>query len=165
MKSTLLVAAATLALVVVWDHPAAAAPTEQFLSEAMKGDNSEVSLGQVAASRAQNAGVRRFGQMLVSDHAKAKGEVQALATDMHVPSTEKMAPEAQQEMSKLKGLQGRAFDREFVAYMVDDHRKDIAKFETEANKRDGKASALAEKQLPVLRHHLAVVQGLQNQIR
>lgn len=97
-----------------------------FLTDAMKGNNSEISLGQVAASQARTAGVRQFGQMLVSDHMKAKGEVRSLASQMHVPPTEEVAPEARQEMNKLNGLHGSAFDWEFVSYMVDDHKKDIA---------------------------------------
>ena len=106
------------------------------------------------------AGVRSFGQTLVTDHSKAKGEVTALARREGVPVTDQPMAEAQQEKTKLAGLHGSAFDHEFARYMVNDHQKDIAKFEAEAKQGKGPVADLARKQLPTLRKHLAIAQRL-----
>jgi putative membrane protein len=149
----------------------AAAPTEsatpdshaaQFLTDAMKGDNSEVKLGKLAASQGSSAGVKDFGNMLVEDHGKAKVKVAALARDMGVPTTEETKPEADAEYAKLQGLSGDAFDKEFVSYMVEDHKKDIAKFKDEANSDDpAPLTRLAADTVPTLEKHLEKAQSLQ----
>jgi putative membrane protein len=132
-----------------------------FLNDAVQGDNSEIALGSLAAIQASSAGVRQFGQTLVADHTKAKAEVESVANSRHMtPATGEM-PEARTEADKLKTLKGADFDREFVNYMVDDHRKDIAKFEAEAARKDGAVSDLAAKQLPTLRKHLSIAASLQ----
>jgi len=60
-------------------------------------------------------------------------------------------------------MSGVAFDREFVSYMVEDHRKDIADFKKEASNDKGPADRLAQKQLPTLEKHLKIAQSLSSE--
>jgi putative membrane protein len=71
-----------------------------------------------------------------------------------------MMPEARAEQSKLMHLRGRAFDREVRRYMINDHQKDIAKFEAQARSGDRQTASLARMQLPVLRKHLRIAESL-----
>jgi putative membrane protein len=140
---------------------ATAAPQDKsFLTDAMKGDNSEMTLGKMAQRQAGSADTRSFGATLAADHAKAKAQVAALARRDRVAVTSEITPEAREEKMKLLGLKGAAFDREFARYMVDDHQKDIAKFETEAKRGSGPVPMLARQQLPTLRKHLAMAEQL-----
>jgi putative membrane protein len=140
---------------------AAASRGASFLKEAMQGDNSETTLGTIAAKRGASAGVRNFGRMLSTDHRQGKARAAVVARQLHVPVTNEMAPEAIAERAKLARLRGRSFDREFAHYMVEDHQKDIAKFSAEASSRDpGPVVALAKQTLPVLRKHLATAESL-----
>ena len=134
---------------------ASAQPGEDrhFLKDAIRGDNSEMMLGQMAAERGASPGVRDFGRMLHDDHARAREEAVRVAARFGVADTQEMMPEARQEARKLRGLRGRAFDREFVRYMVKDHRKDIAEFRHEARER-GPVGNLAQATLPDLQKHL-----------
>lgn len=132
---------------------------QEFLTNAMKGDNSEIKLGQLAADKGQSAGTKSFGQTLVKDHTKAKQQVAAVDRSMGVSPTEDMMPEAQTEYTKLQSMSGTAFDREFASYMVNDHKKDISDFEAQAKATD-QTGPLAEKQLPTLRKHLKLAQSL-----
>jgi putative membrane protein len=132
-----------------------------FLAEAAQGDNSEITLGQIAARKGQGAGVRNFGTKLVADHTKAKRQVAEIARHQGIRLPAGIAPEASAERLKLNRLSGRQFDREFARYMVDDHEKDIAKFTAEANSRDNRdVTALARQTLSTLRQHLAVARTL-----
>jgi putative membrane protein len=132
-----------------------------FLTQAMKGDNSEIMLGRIAAKRGATAQTRQFGDTLVTDHGKGKRQVSALARRMGVARTDQVAPEAAAERVKLARLHGRAFDAEFARYMVDDHEKDIAKFEAESRRRqDGPVATLAANTLPTLRKHLAMAKHI-----
>jgi len=139
---------------------AVAASNQSFLKKAMEGDNSEMHLGQIAAKRGASQGVRDFGRMLNTDHAKAKADALAVARAHHVAPTDEMAPEAKAEARKLSPLSGKAFDREFASYMVKDHKQDIADFEEEARTGDHSTAALASRTLPTLRKHLSVAEKL-----
>ena len=134
-----------------------------FLTEAMKGDASEVKLGQLAVQQGTSPAVKAFGQQLVSDHGKHKMEVASLASSMGVARTDETTPEADAAYMRLKNLSGAAFDKEFAAHMVKDHKADIAKYQAEANSKDpAPLTALAVKTLPVLKMHLAAAQKLPN---
>lgn len=132
----------------------------EFLYHALQGDNSEIMLGNLAADRARDSGVRDFGRTLASDHSKARGEVLDVGRRFGIRPTREMAPEARDERDRLMGLRGRDFDREFVRYMIDDHRKDIGDFRDEAREHHGQVSDLAARQLPTLREHLRIAMSL-----
>jgi putative membrane protein len=137
-----------------------AAPASQFLSDAIKGDNSEVRLGQLIATRGHSPEVRRFGNTLVEDHSEARVQASAVARQMHASVPGTMMAEAQSEYHKLQRLHGHAFDREVRRYMINDHQKDIAEFRSQARDGDRKTAALASAQLPTLRKHLRIAKSL-----
>jgi len=57
--------------------------------------------------------------------------------------------------TKLKGLSGADFDREYTRMMVMDHEKAVAKFEKQARDgQDADLKAFAGRTAPTLRHHL-----------
>jgi len=64
-----------------------------------------------------------------------------------------------EKMSKLSGQQ---FDKEFAQHMVQDHKKDIGKFERES-KKSGDVANFAQNTLPVLKKHLEIAESLNGQ--
>jgi putative membrane protein len=140
---------------------AAPAPSpNDFVTDAIKGDNSEIMIGKLAEQNGGSAAVKKFGRTLVADHTKAKDQMTQLAEKVGVTPPTDTSADAQSEIQKLQGLKGNDFDQEFTSHMVDDHQKDIAKFEAEASAKNGSASTLAAKQLPTLRKHLKMAQSL-----
>ncbi|MFL6736753.1 MAG: DUF4142 domain-containing protein [Sphingomonas sp.] len=139
---------------------ATAAPANKFLSDAIKGDNSETTLGRLIASRGSSTSVRSFGRTLERDHSTARVQAAAVARRMGVAVPSSMMPEARSEMRKLERLRGRAFDREVRRYMIHDHRKDISEFDDQARQGDRRTAALARQQLPTLRKHLRIAESL-----
>jgi putative membrane protein len=139
---------------------ALAAPAPMFLRNAAQGDQSEVTLGNLAARRGASAGVKDYGRRLISDHGAHLRKVQALARRMQVALPGGMKPDARAAYRSLQRLRGRAFDRMFVQHMVADHRKDIGDYESQARSGDRQTSALARDTLPTLREHLRIAQRL-----
>jgi putative membrane protein len=137
-----------------------AAPPAKFLSDAIKGDNSETRLGSLIAARGSSAAVRSFGRTLERDHSTAKVQASAVARRIGVSVPSSMMPEARSEYAKLQHLSGRAFDREVRRYMINDHRKDISEFQEQARSGDQRTAELARMQLPVLRKHLSIAESL-----
>jgi putative membrane protein len=138
----------------------AAMPPAQFLQHAIKGDNSEVRLGRLISHLGASAQVRRFGATLTSDHSLARSQAAALARRMGVRPPTAMTPEARAEYAKLSHLRGRAFDREVRRYMINDHEKDIADFQSQARGGDRRTADLARMQLPTLRKHLHIAESI-----
>lgn len=141
--------------------PALAATDSAFVLDAMKGDNSEVSLGQLAQQKGGSAKVRDFGKMLVDDHSAHKAKLVALAGMMKLGGTDALTPEAIRTGAQLKTQKGAAFDKTFKDYMVKDHKEDIAKYEAQAKStKNADLRTLANDTLPALRKHLATAQAL-----
>ena len=158
MKRSILFAGSVVAALAL--TPAYADSPRHFLRDALQGDNSEIMLGRLASDQARSPAVRYYCQTLVSDHRQARDEVLSAGSQFGLRRDRDIAPEARDERDKLLGLHGRDFDREFVRYMVDDHRKDISAFRDEAREDHGAASDLARSQLPTLRKHLRMAIAL-----
>lgn len=131
-----------------------------FVTEGMQGDNGEVAIGNLAATKASSQAAKDFGKMLATDHGAHKQKLAALASSAGIPTTDEPSEEGKANLDKLKGLSGAAFDKAFKQAMIDDHQKDIAKYEKQASSGDPQTSALAKETLPTLRKHLATAQSL-----
>jgi len=149
-----------LAAACVTSTAALAAPARQFLSDAIKGDNSEIAAGRYIAAHGYSAEVRSFGRTLYRDHSTARGQAVAVAREMGLRPPTATTPTARAEMRKLQRLHGRAFDMEVRRAMIDDHRIDIAKFRAQARSGDRRTAALARQQLPTLRKHLRIAESI-----
>jgi len=153
---------ATVVAAALGATPAAWADSpRQFLSEALQGANSEIMLGSLAAERARSPAVREFGQTLVSDHQQARRDVVDMGRRFGIWPNRRVSDEARDERDRLEGLRGREFDREFVRFMIDDHRKDISEFRDEAREGHGAVSDLARNQIPTMRNHLRMAVALE----
>ena len=147
------------------DSTAANSQASDFLTAALQGDNSEVKLGNLAKDNASSQGVKDFGKMLADDHGKAKDQVKKIADGLNLSLHDSTTPEAEAEYTKLQGLKGKDFDKEFVSYMVDDHKKDIDDFQKEADSSDpAQVTDLAKQTLPKLKKHLDTAESLQKKL-
>jgi putative membrane protein len=135
------------------------AADQAFLTEAMKGDNSEVALGYLAQQNGASQGVKALGQMLATDHGAHGATIAALANQLQVPTTGDMNPDAKAEETKLNALTGADFDKEFVRATIEDHKKDIAKYE-QAAKGTGPVAEMAQTTLATLKKHLETAEKL-----
>lgn len=152
------------AIAVLASTPAWAGPREDFLKDAIRGDNSEIKLGQLAAQNGGSRAVRVYGRTLVADHGKGKAQAARLARHLGVNVPSRAMLKADAEYLKLRALSGRRFDREFVGYMIDDHRQDIQSFRHMARTHHGSVGYLAARQLPTLQKHLRMAEQIQSGI-
>ncbi|HJT42621.1 MAG TPA: DUF4142 domain-containing protein [Rhizomicrobium sp.] len=160
MNRSLLSASSVVALLALGGAAQADSP-RAFLFKAQQGANSEIMLGRLAAEQARSPAVRQYGEILANDHAQARDQVRALGRRFGVWRSREITPEAREIRARLLSLRGREFDREFVRFMVDDHRRDIAEFREEAREGRGAVSDLARAQLPTLRSHLRMAIALE----
>lgn len=138
--------------------PAAGAPMtdQQFVNFAAQTDMVEANLGQLAQNVAAAQPVKDYGQMLVTEHTKDFGQLNAAAqqANLTVPN----AIDAQHDKTLIKPmekLKGAAFDRRYTQEMIAGHTKAIAVYKKEAADAQNPAiKSYAEQALPVLQQHL-----------
>jgi putative membrane protein len=134
---------------------------QTFIKEAAQGGLMEVQMGRLGAQKGHTEPVRQLGQKLVQDHSKANQELKLLAAQKQVTLPTDMPTEAQAMLSHLKSLEGAEFDKAFKKHAIEDHQKDIQKFQTIAQQSaDSDVKAFAQKTLPVLQQHLKMAQDI-----
>ena len=155
----------------------------EFLTRAMDGNMAEVELGRMAQNQAANADVKRFAQMMVTDHSKSLDSLKPIASRQGTPMVAQLDEEHRQLRDRLAALRGAEFDREYMRAMVDGHEKMADLLQTRANEdrlgdnkgtatpeRSGDAMAAdinqwAAEKLPTTRHHLDEAKRINDGLR
>jgi putative membrane protein len=140
------------------------APEQEFVQAAIKGNQMEVDLAEIAEGRSQNKAVDEFAEQLERDHSNVLDELRRLADKADIRLTDEPAAEKASMTNQLEAAKGPAFDREYVSMMVDAHKKNIAKFESMQSTATGELKALIDKTLPVMREHLRMAEALVPQV-
>jgi putative membrane protein len=135
----------------------------KVLSDLHRTNYFEIEAGKVAQDKSQNAAVKNFADMLVSDHQKSQDQVASLAQQMNITLQEKSKALGEKEsmkLSKLKGMKGSSFDRSFAQNMVEDHKKAISRLEGYQKEATGPTAELISQTLPILRQHQQAAEQL-----
>ena len=144
----------------------AASDDVKFIQKAASGGLHEVQLGQLASERAADPEVKKFGEMMVSDHGKANKELMAVAEQMGVKVPAQMNAEHQAEYNKFTTMKGRAFDQAYIKHMVEDHKKDVEEFKKcSESAKDSRLKSFASKTLPVVREHLTKAEQISSRMK
>ena len=141
-------------------HSAGTAMTDKtFVKKAAEGGLAEVELGQLAAQKASNEEVKKFGQRMVDDHSKANDQLKQVAAQEHINLPTEPSAKDKATKARLEKLSGEQFDRAYMRDMVKDHRTDVAEFAHEAKMgKDPAVKSFAESTLPTLREHLKLAE-------
>jgi len=138
----------------------------KFVTEAASGGMTEVILGKIAQEKSSNAKIKEFGAMMVTDHSKANDELTALAKSKNITIPTAPGADDQKMIDDLNKKTGADFDKAYVSMMVDDHKKDIGKFEdVQKNSKDADLKAFATKTLPVLKKHQDAINAIDKSIK
>jgi putative membrane protein len=139
---------------------ARAEDSQTFLTKAIQGNLAEISMGQLAQDKGSSPAVKAFGQALVADHTRANENAIAAAKILGVTVPSEADPSAKAMHDTLASRQGEAFDREFANAMVQDHQRDVADYQHEADASKDAAGQYALQTLPVLKDHLSKAQKI-----
>lgn len=136
-----------------------------FVREAMSGSLLEVRLGSLAEARASAPAVKQFGQRMVSDHGAMQKQWSALASSSGMRVSAALDAGKQQQVTRLGGLSGAAFDQAYMSTMVQDHQNDVAAFRQQASSaRSAEVRQLASSGLATIEQHLSLAQQVASQV-
>ncbi|MDN4056406.1 DUF4142 domain-containing protein [Massilia sp. YIM B02763] len=135
---------------------------EKALKDMAMADMAEVATGKLAASKAESAEVKAFGQQMVDDHGAALTKVQALASARGVTLPTELDAKHKAMSAKLEKLSGAEFDKAYMANAgVKDHKDTHSKLVANSKKiKDPEVKALADQHMPVVEQHLKAAQQM-----
>lgn len=134
------------------------------------GDSLEVEAAQLAMTRSQNAAVKDFANMLVTDHKSHLDNLRKLAGKSDIGreanSADSGAVAAAATFSQLQSMAADSgFDKAFVASQIQNHQREIAALKSlRAAAKDDDLQKDIDATLPVLDRHLARAQAVAAQL-
>jgi len=138
----------------------------KFLTEAAKGGMMEVRLGEIAKEKATSQPVRDFAQRMITDHSKANDELRQLAASKGATVPAEISHHENAMIENLQKVSGREFDKEYMAAMTKDHKKDVKEFQDAVKDvSDPDLKAFAQKTLNVIQDHLRTARDMEVSVR
>jgi putative membrane protein len=138
-----------------------------FLDQAIEINTAEIQLGRLAAAKSQNQRVKDYANMLVKDHSQALGKLQRLQGGKQAgQSTDvPLSTEHEKLRTRLAGLSGAQFDREYIDAMVTGHREVVSLYEKQLISNPDKGTAelnkLVREMLPTTKKHFEHAEQIQ----
>ena len=140
------------------------ASDRRFIEEAATGGLKEVDLGRLAQRKATHADVKSFGQRMADDHGQANEKLKSLASSKGVTIPSSLDRQSQSDVDKL--ARSKDFDRDYMALMVKDHKKDVAEFQKQAKSaKDPEVKDFASSTLPTLEEHLKLAENTDRTVK
>jgi len=146
---------------------ALAATSNDFVDKAAAGGIAEVETSRLALEKSASTDVKKFANMMITDHSKANHELAALAKkfDIEVPDSTTLTKQAKE---KILDMRDESFDAAYAGNQVKAHEETIDLFKKEANtvtddrvKGATELKGFAQKMLPTLEKHLKMAKKLQ----
>ncbi len=140
------------------DARSAQAPSAQeFARMAAMSDMYEIASSNIALQQAQDAQVREFAQMMVTDHTQSsqalRDAVAASGQQLAMPET--LDAEHQAQVDVLRGLRGADFDREYMSQQTAAHRRTLDTLKAYAGGGDvAELRQFAQATIPTVQRHL-----------
>ncbi|MFT3883301.1 MAG: DUF4142 domain-containing protein [Gemmatales bacterium] len=169
MSRSVVILAVTLGLCITSlraDDDTKVLSNEKFVKKASGAGLAEVQLGKLASERGYLAEVKDFGKKMVEDHGKANMELGRIAESKNLAVETQLDADHKKLAQKLSQLSGREFDKAYVACQVKGHEEAVALFEKFSKEgSDPELKSFATKTLPTIKHHLTMIQELDNKLK
>jgi putative membrane protein len=100
----------------------------QIASIVVTANQVDIDAGKLAASKAADPQVRKFGQQMATDHAGVNKAATELVTKLGVtpadnPTSQSLKAGGEQNVARLKDLSGAAFDQAYIQHEVEYHQQ------------------------------------------
>ncbi len=144
-------------------NPTLSTADATFINQAGADGLAEVRLGQLAARKGAARSVRRYGQMMATDHGTLNAELAQLARSKRLTPPVTLDASSQQTYDTLSRLSARGFDRAYLEETLSSHQELLGLYQREVqNATDPEVKAFAARYLGVIQHHLDEAQRLNN---
>ncbi|MGH8243246.1 MAG: DUF4142 domain-containing protein [Steroidobacteraceae bacterium] len=145
---------ATFVAITVLAFPALS-DDKSFIKKAAQGGMAEVEAGELAANKATNQEVRKFGMTMAKEHGAANKKLADLAKSKGIQLPSTMGEEHMETLEALQATNGPRFDAKYMEDMVKGHEEMLQLLKNEiASGQDAAVKAFAQEMLPTVESHL-----------
>jgi putative membrane protein len=135
-------------------------------------DSGEIRPSQAAQQQAQNAQVKEYAQMMVTEHGMLEDSLRALTGRLGVTPapnamSQQLRTQADSAMSALQGQTGAGFDRAYMQWMVTSHQATLTALDTQlipAIQNPEMKTAVQQQVRPKVEQHLQRAQQIQSSL-
>lgn len=134
---------------------------KQFAIDAAHKDLAYIELGKLAIQKGADKKVKNFGTLLVKQHTKMDARLHKTANTKMIALPATIDSATVKDLATLSAYPGKAFDKAYIYYMINNHETDIKFFEYAAKHVvDKDLKKLASKNLLVLHRHQYALNGI-----
>jgi len=138
---------------------------KDFVKETTLGSMTEAKLGKLATTKSKNNDVKAFGQKMVEDHTKLNDSLKKTVKGKGINVPTQLDKEHQAIYDKLSKMDAKDFDKAYIDQSIDNHKKDVAAFDKQANDgTDVDLKSFASTNLPLLKEHLTTAQNIRDKM-
>jgi putative membrane protein len=134
---------------------------QEIASKLAQGSISEVQIGKLVREKASDPAVKDFAKRMVQDHSQMNDQVKhwASVNDVKLPTTP--SQDGQELKGRLAKESGKAYDREYIRSMLEDHKKDIAELQSFIQSNPNSSlKSLVTQALPIFENHIRVAENV-----
>ena len=173
MTHTALIIAAALAVPAAPRAVEAAQPVNdaQIASIVVTANQVDIDAGKLASERAAKPEVKKFGELMVTDHTGVNKAAVDLATKLKVtpqdnPTSQSLKSGGAENVKNLEKLSGAAFDRAYVDHEVAYHQQVLDAIDKTLipSAQNAELKALLEKVRPNVAAHLQRAKAIQTSL-
>jgi putative membrane protein len=106
-----------------------------FVRDVTELNNAEIDLSRDAADRSTNPDVKKFAQMVITDHTAAGDKLSSVVASNNIPAAPANSDKAENKREDLDKKQGADFDRAYIDAMIDGHDKLMSKLDSRVDKK------------------------------
>lgn len=153
--------AMVLATVCLTAQKSLSAKDAEFTRDAYRCGLFKIRLGGLTASKAKSDSVKVLARQMIVDHTRTNEQLKTIAAAKNITLSDSLSTEDQKHYNDLSTMSGTDFDKTYVQLMITDHKKAIERFKDEDDAgSDIDVRSWAAMALPVLKHHLMILQDL-----
>lgn len=150
----------------------AAGPTDaQIAAIVVTANSGDSAAGALAMAKSTNPKIKDFGQRMVTDHGAVNKQAVALAQKLGVtpessPTSDALAKDGEQNLQKLQGLSGSAFDKAYIDHEVALHQQvlDALSSTLIPSAQNPELKELLQKGQPIFQGHLDMAKQVQSSL-
>jgi putative membrane protein len=150
----------------------AAGPADpQIAAIVVTANQVDIDAGKLALTKAKSPDVKKFAQLMITDHTGVNKSATELVTKLHVtpesnPTSQSLQKGGDDNLAALKKLSGSAFDKAYVDHEVAYHQAVLDAMDTTLipNAQNAELKALLVKVRPAFAAHLDHAKKLQGEL-
>jgi putative membrane protein len=145
------------------DNPGSSTPNyadQAFVEDALKNNDTQVQLSQLAQQKASSGDVKEFSQRMIQIHTQLNQQFVPLAKQLDVSQNQKPSKQEKKEIAQLEQLSGPEFDTAYLQAMAKEQEHSLKQFKNEETAQNPMLQKAAKVDEPVLTQHYQILQKI-----